>query len=148
MTALLSGVLLFLPKAALAFLGLAEIANKYRGWLFLAFAGSVLLLVTDPIESQWRLRVAKRRLRSQLRNLSGHEANLVRRCLLSDGRATNLIADHGTARVLEQKGILWCSTNWGEAGRSGYGFNITDAAYTVLREPEFISLFTPEKASE
>jgi hypothetical protein len=100
--------------------------------------------ISPIMESKYHSRRHKGKIRNHMRNLPGYEAALVRRCLLNDGRATEVIADKGTARSLERKGILWESVD--HTARGGHtAYSITNSAYAVLKEPEFAEKLAPPK---
>jgi Super-infection exclusion protein B len=143
-TAFITGFLLFSPPYVLAYFGLTTIAAKYRGVIAIVFFASALLTITYPIEVEYRDRMSKMAIRKYLRDIPGGERNLIRRCVLNDGAATAVAQDLGPARSLEKQGILWQSANMG----GHLGFNITPLAYRVLKEPQFVRQFTPEKIDE
>lgn len=139
MIVLVTGLLVFLPPFLLAYFGLEPIAAKYRGVISLVFLFSALLAITEPLETQYREWAGKRKIRGYLDDLPGHERNLLKRCLLNDGRATKVVADAGTAKSLEKKGILWQSVEWDASNEGGY--NITHTALRVLRKPKYVEMF-------
>lgn len=145
---LLSSALFFMPPAWAARLSLDGWIASHRAWLSGGMIISAVYLipfgVLPIVEKKYHSKKAKEGIRDNLRNLPGYEAALVRRCLLNDGRATEAIADKGTAKSLEKKGILWESVD--HTVRGGVAYSITSAAYTVLKEPEFSKKFSPEKS--
>jgi hypothetical protein len=141
--AIITGFMIFGPPTLLASLGLDAIVAKYRGIISLIFLSNMLLAITYPIESVYDGWAAKRKVRKCLLCLTNAEGNLlIRRCLLDERRATQVIGDIGPARSLEKKGILWESCERG----MGHGFNITPLAYAVLKEAQFVARFTPERS--
>ena len=140
-TALITGLLLFLPTHVLGYFGLTLIADKYRGIIALLFFGSALLTVGYPIEIGYRQWSSRRKLRKYLRDLSRGEYRVLRRAWKNEGSAINVIATEGAAKSLEKKGILWQSAEW-----ASKGYSITDEAYSILREPEFSETFVLDEA--
>jgi Super-infection exclusion protein B len=143
-TALITGLLLFLSPRFLAYFGLVSIAEKYRGWIALAFFFTTFLAISYPIEVEYLSWTGKRRVRKYINELSGSESNLLRRCLLNDGASISVIHDLGTARSLEKKGILWQSAERLELP----AFNITDPAYRILKSTTFVQMSVPEQKEE
>lgn len=136
MTALITGLLLFLPAHLLDYFGLIPIAGKYRGIITLLFSFSFLLMVGYPIESGYRRWSVKRKIRGHLRSLPRGEYQVLRRAWKNEGSAINVISSEGAAKSLERKGILWQS-----AERVSQGYSITDEAYNILKEAEFSQTF-------
>jgi Super-infection exclusion protein B len=141
---IITGFMLFGPTRLLVIFGLDALITKYRGWISLVFLASTLLVLTYPLEHLYVEQTTRRRVRKCLLDISGAEANLLRRCLLENGRATYVIAEAGPAKSLEKKGILWPSCERSNA----LGYNITPLAEAVLKEDQFIAKFTPERGKQ
>ncbi len=135
-TALITGLLLFLPTRFLGSFGLIPIAEKYRGIITLLFSFSFFLMIGYPIESGYRHWSAKRKLRKYLRSLPRGEYQVLRRAWKNEGSAISVISTEGAAKSLERKGILWQS-----AERVSQAYSITDEAYDILKESEFSQTF-------
>jgi hypothetical protein len=98
----LSAMVLFAPHSWASSLGLADGFSKYRFVAFLCFVGSLVWLVSFPIEKQFIHRKRER----YLKHLTEEERNVLKPFILNAKKTQAFRMNLGIARHLAQQRLL------------------------------------------
>ena len=137
----LATIILFFPRSWASSIGLSDGFSRYRFAAFLCFTGSLVWLLTFPIEKRYQLSKHKKRLGQ----LTVSEQHVLKHFIEHEKRTqcfgwTNV----AVARSLAGSGILTETST--KDGHGNTYFEIESWAYSDLCEhPELVSL--PKKSS-
>jgi Super-infection exclusion protein B len=132
----LAALILFFPHSWASSIGLSDGFSRYRFAAFLSFAGSLVWLLSFPIEKWYQLSKRKKRLAQ----LTENERDVLKHFIQNAKRTQCFGWSHvAVARSLAKSGILAETSS-----KDGHGnpyFEIESWAYSDLREhPELVSL--------
>jgi hypothetical protein len=132
---ILSGLVLFCPRAWVAAIGVEDAVQKYRFATLLVFGGSFIWLASFPIEAE----VARRKGMRYLKNLTEDEKNTLKPFIANSKRTQSFAMGAPVARHLTQRQILKETKALDLRGHAV--FAIEDWAFARLRaNPELIGL--------
>jgi len=130
-----AAILLLLPAAAVRFLALGSITNVYRPWISLSFIVTAAFLIIEKVgfvRHQWVVR-------SHLENIGTDQINVLLRYVESGKSSISWPISSGAVRDLENKGILYRSSELGNI-TDGWSYSVAPAAVKFLRPKAFQKL--------
>lgn len=139
---IVTAVLIFIPARFFSYFGLEPFARVYRGWISLSFLVAATILVLRLVSLGWE-RVGfsrhQKAVRGHLENLGTDQINVLLQYVQSGKNSITWPPSNGAVRDLENKGILYRSSDMGHL-ISGFPYSVTPAAARYLRPKAFQSL--------
>jgi hypothetical protein len=140
-----SGFLLFGDDSLTAALGMTDVITSIRPWIGGGFVVSVTLLFAFVATAfgrwtttRWTWAASARNLKKRLHSLAPDEQDVLARFLLERRKCLTFDAKDGLAQGLASAGVLFRSSNLGDA-IDGFDFSIQPWAWTYLNaHPEIV----------
>ncbi len=132
---LMSALALFLPHSRLATIGIADWLQKYRPWVVSAFSGSLIWLITFPVEVEYNRYRGKR----YLRQLTEEERSVLKPFILNAKKTQAFAMNVAVARHLVECHVLTESSTTSVRGHIVFVINSVIFSH-LMKHPELVGI--------